>query len=154
MIGFYFLCSTCNTIYGNVSKVYLTNDLGFPKDDLAMLQVVTIPTNMIFAVVSGYLSRERPFYIMSWVIFIQMVLCTYAILVLFLTFPPKEEITIFTKIHVVVVTASVDLTSNFMFVTYYANINKNADQRVAGVHYTILASMNNLCSFCHKTYIY
>ena len=83
-----------------------------------------------------------------------MALCTYAILVLFLTFPPKEEITIYTKIHVVVVTASVDLTSNFMFVTYYANINKNADQRVAGVHYTILASMNNLCSFVHKTYIY
>ena len=52
------------------------------------------------------------------------------------------------------VTASLDLVGNFMFVTYYAMLNKNADERVAGVHYTILASMNNLSSFFHKTYIY
>ena len=52
------------------------------------------------------------------------------------------------------VTASFDLVSNFMFVTYYAMINKNADKRVAGVHYTIMASMSNFSSFIHKTYIY
>ena len=69
-MGFYFLSLTSLSIYSNVSKVYLTNDLGFPKDDLALLQVVTIPTNMVFAVISGYLSRERPFYIMSWAILI------------------------------------------------------------------------------------
>ena len=56
-----------------------------------------------------------------------MTLATYAILFLFLTFPPKDEINIYTKIHVVVVTACLDLAGNFMFVTYYANINKNAD---------------------------
>ena len=64
MILFTFLTKTCFAIYFNVGTVYLTNDLGFPKENLAMIQFVTIPTNMMFSVVSGYLSKKRPFYIL------------------------------------------------------------------------------------------
>ena len=50
--------------------------------------------------------------------------------------------------------ATFDLVSNFMFVTFCAMINRNADKRVAGVHYTIISSMSNFTSFIHKTYIF
>ena len=109
---------------------------------------------MMFSVVSGYLSKKRPFYILSCAIFIEMIITTYAILVLFRTFPPKDEISTFTTIHVVIVIASFGLTSNFVFVTFFAMCNLNADKRVAGVHYTIMASMSNFSNFIHKTYIF
>ena len=37
MILFTFLTKTCFAIYFNVGTVYLTNDLGFPKENLAMI---------------------------------------------------------------------------------------------------------------------
>ena len=83
-----------------------------------------------------------------------MIIATYAILVLFRTFPAKDEISMFTTIHVVVVIASFGFTSNFVFVTFFAMCNLNADKRVAGVHYTIMASMSNFSNFIHKTYIF
>ena len=48
-------------IASNMTQVYLTNDLNFPKETLAMIKVVGMPLNILFAFVSGYLSSERPF---------------------------------------------------------------------------------------------
>ena len=53
---FNFCCKAANAINGNVTEVYLTNDLGFPKETLSLIKVVSQPLNILFAVVSGYLT--------------------------------------------------------------------------------------------------
>jgi len=45
------------SISSNVSEVYLTNDLGFAKESLSIIQVICTPLNIIFAGLSGYLSN-------------------------------------------------------------------------------------------------
>lgn len=56
-----FTCKAANSINANVNSVYLTNDLGFPKETLSLIQVVCTPLNIMFAVVSGYLATGKPF---------------------------------------------------------------------------------------------
>jgi len=56
-----FVCKAAGSIASNMTQVYLTNDLKFPKETLAMIKVVGMPLNILFAFVSGYLSSGRPF---------------------------------------------------------------------------------------------
>jgi len=51
-----FIAKAAYAIAGNVSEVYLTNDLGFAKESLSIIQVICTPLNIIFAGLSGYLS--------------------------------------------------------------------------------------------------
>ena len=134
--------------------MYLTNDLGFPKETLSLIQVICTPLNILFAVVSGYLASSKPFVIHSTAIFIEMALNTYGVLVLLRTFPPAEEINFYTTAHVTILTLLNDLVSNFVFVTEFAILMKYTDKRISGIHVTVLAAMSNLSSFLHKTYIF
>lgn len=56
-----FTCKAASSINNNVSEVYLTNDLDFPKETLSLIKVVCTPLNIMFAVVSGYLATGKPF---------------------------------------------------------------------------------------------
>ena len=151
---FVFICKASNSIFNNVASVYLTNDLGFPKETLSLIQIVCTPLNILLGGVAGYLASNKPFVIHSWAIFIEMALNTYGVLVLLATFPPVEEFTIYTTAHVTILTLLNDLVSNFVFVTEFAILMKYTDKRISGIHVTVLAAMSNLSSFLHKTYIF
>ena len=51
-------CKGAASINNNVTEVYLTNDLGFPKENFSIIKVVCTPLNIMFAFVSGYLSSS------------------------------------------------------------------------------------------------
>ena len=75
-------------------------------------------------------------------------------MVLLGTFPAKDEMTIYTTIHVTVVMLISDLVSNFECVTAIGILFTFTDKRISGIHVTVLASMYNLCEFLHKLYIF
>ena len=141
-------------INANVSQVYLTNDLGFPKETLSLVQLVCTPLNIVFAGLSGYLTSGKPFPLQSYNLLIGMLVSSYSVLVLLGTFPPKDEITVFTTAHVTVVTLVVDLVNEFEFVTAFGILLKYTDKRISGIHVTVLAAMYNMCQFLHKLYIF
>ena len=149
-----FSCKAANSINANVASVYLTNDLGFPKETLSMIQVVCTPLNIMFAVVSGYLASTKPFAIQSWTLLIGIIVNSYGVLVLLTTFPAQEDINMYTTIHVTIVTLIADLVANFEFVTAFGILMKYTDKRISGIHVTVLAAIYNLCEFLHKLYIF
>lgn len=58
---FHVLARASICIDSNVSEVYLTNDLGFAKENLSIIKVVCTPFNIVAAMISGYLSASDPF---------------------------------------------------------------------------------------------
>ena len=119
-----------------------------------MIQVVCTPLNILLGGVAGYLASNKPFVIHSRALFIEMALNTYGVLVLLATFPPVEEITFYTTVHVTILTLLNELVSSFVFVTEFAILMANTDKRISALHVTVLGSMSNLSSFLHKTYIF
>ena len=85
-------CKGAASINNNVSEVYLTNDLGFPKENFSIIKVVCTPINIMFAFLSGYLSSSKPFEYQSYNLLALVLLSTYSILVLLGTFPKADEI--------------------------------------------------------------
>ena len=102
-------CKAASSINSNVSEVYLTNDLGFPKENFSIIKVVCTPLNIMFAFVSGYLSSSQPFVYQSYNLLALILLSTYSILVLLGTFPAADEISQGTYIHVTLVLFLTDL---------------------------------------------
>ena len=87
-----------------MAEVYLTNDLSFPKETLSMISVVSMPFNIILSGYAGYLSSDNPFPVQCWALLLCMLINGYAVLVLLATFPPKDQITFMTTVHVTLVT--------------------------------------------------
>ena len=83
-----------------------------------------------------------------------MLVNCYSVLVLLGTFPAKDDMTIWTTVHVTVVTLVTDLVQNFEFVTAFGILLKFTDKRISGIHVTVLAALYNQCEFLHKLYIF
>jgi Na+/melibiose symporter-like transporter len=60
-LGFMFVTCASYSIDQNMSPVYLTTDLKFPKESLSGIKIISAPANLICAVLSSYLSSEKPF---------------------------------------------------------------------------------------------
>ena len=73
-----------------MAQVYLTNDLGFPKETLSMVTLVCTPLNIIFAGLSGYFAAGKPFPIQSFNLLAGIIVSSYSVLVLLGTFPAKD----------------------------------------------------------------
>jgi hypothetical protein len=97
----------------NLSEVYLTNDLGFPKEKLSIIKVVCTPFNIVCAMISGYLSASDPFRYQFYIQITLILLSSYSVLVLLGTFPDKEHQSTLTYVHVIVCMFLKDLVSNF-----------------------------------------
>ena len=84
-----FLITTCAcySIDSNVSQVYMTNELKFSRESLSLMKIVSAPANIICAIVSSYLSSERPFRFFFQITIFCMCLSCYSILVLLRNFP-------------------------------------------------------------------
>lgn len=70
------------------------------------------------------------------------------------TFPPPDQVTNLTIAHVIVVSFLSELIANVEFVTAFAQMLKQTDKRISGIHVTLLASVYNLCNFVHKVYVF
>lgn len=60
-LGFLFFTCACYSIDGNVTSVYLTNELNFSKESLSLVKIVSAPANIIVAFLSGYFAAGKPF---------------------------------------------------------------------------------------------
>mmetsp|Transcript_36919 Transcript_36919/g.48527 ORF Transcript_36919/g.48527 Transcript_36919/m.48527 type:complete len:174 (-) Transcript_36919:114-635(-) len=119
-----------------------------------MIQLICTPLNIFFAFVSGYLASGKPFPLQSNNLLLGLLINTYSVLVLLATFPAKEDFTVWTTVHVTVVTLLTDLIGEFEFVTAFGILLKYTDKRISGIHVTVLAAMYNMSSFLHKLYIF
>jgi hypothetical protein len=54
--AFILACKSAAAINGNLTQVYLTNDLSYPKEDLAFIRLCCMPGSLIVAVLAGYLT--------------------------------------------------------------------------------------------------
>jgi len=72
-----------------------------------------------------------------------MLVNCYSVLVLLGTFPAKDDMTIWTTVHVTIVTLVTDLVQNFEFVTAFGILLKFTDKRISGIHVTVLAALYN-----------
>ena len=97
---FNFFTKAGGSIASNMTQVYLTNDLNFPKETLAMIKVVGMPLNILFAFISGYLSSEKPFIVQSYNLLAIIAISVYTVNVLLQYFPDENNITQATVIHV------------------------------------------------------
>ena len=143
-----FLITTCAcySIDGNVSQVYMTNELKFSRESLSLMKIVSAPANIICAIVSSYLSSERPFAFFYKITIVCMCLSCYSILVLLRNFPtdPIEQQAPQNIMHVTAVVLLTELAQNFWFTTSFVIIAFVIDKRIAGIHITLLASITNL----------
>ena len=149
-----FLTQASNTINMNIYEVYLTNDLSYPKETLAMIKVAIMPLSIVFMIYSGYLSKDKPFITQSWALLIGILLNGYSVLVILNTFPDKDNITMWTTAHVTILQVLKDFSSGFGYVSAYSLFFQLTDKRIAGLHVTLLAAIDNQTTFLHKLYIF
>ena len=97
----------------------------------------------MFAVVSGYMATGKPFKLQSWNLIVGMLVNFYSVMVLLGTFPEKGQMTMWTTVHVTIVTLVSDLVQNFEFVTAFGILLKCTDKRLSGIHVTVLAALYN-----------
>ena len=101
----------------NIADVYLTNDLGFPKEDLSMIKMILTPINIAMAFILGHFSQGKPFTFQFLGLTCLVLASSYDVLFLLGTFPDKENFTYLTSMHVIVVCIAKELASNFEFVS-------------------------------------
>ena len=65
----------------------MTNELKFSRESLSLMKIVSAPANIICAIVSSYLSSERPFRFFYKITIVCMCMSCYSILVMLRNFP-------------------------------------------------------------------
>jgi hypothetical protein len=120
------------------------------------IMVLSAPANFLCSILSGYFTAKKPFTYMYYTTLVSVLLSCYSVLVLIRTFPKdlNEQQLPQNLFHVAGVSLLSDLAYNFWFTQTNAIIMVIADRRIAGIHITMLTSLNNMAQFVHKTYIY
>lgn len=133
-------------IGGNISQVYLTDELKFSKENMSSMQLISAPANILCSVLSGYFSAKKPFTYMFYTSLACICLNSYNVLVLIYRFPrdQTEQQSSFNLGHLAIVNLLQQLADNFWFTTVNAIIMVIADRRIAGIHITMLTSLTNL----------
>jgi predicted MFS family arabinose efflux permease len=72
---------------GSLSQVYLTDQLKFPVDSISKLMLISGPANIVFSILSGYLTSKSPFRFMFLCTIGCIFISAYQILVLIKNFP-------------------------------------------------------------------
>ena len=147
-------CNSSAQVGSSVGSVYLTNDLGFDKEDLAFVSLITTPVGILISIAAGYLVNKRPIKNYYICFFISFVFDAYYILYMLRTFPEKENRTNWTIAHVAAVSIISSFESSFSFVSSYAFIMRVTDKRISGIYVTMLAALSNFSYHIHKFYIF
>jgi hypothetical protein len=148
------ICNSVAIIGASVGQVYLTNDLGFDKENLAFVKLITAPAGIIVSMLSGYIISKEPIKTYYYAMFFSMVFDTYHILFMLRTFPEKDQVTNWTIAHVACVNTIHSIQGNFTYVSLFAFIMRVTDKRISGIHVTMLASLSNFAYHIHKFYIF
>ena len=82
----------CNAVgsVGGLGSVYLTNDLGFEKEDFAYVSLITTPIGIVISLAAGYLVSKEPVKTYYYAMFFGIVFNTYYVLYMLRTFPHKD----------------------------------------------------------------
>ena len=154
-IGFLFLTKASCVINANMGSVYLTSELGFPKERLSFINVVLGPLEIITTLLSSYFAADRPFAVLWKMTLFQIFINSYMVLYVLQNFPKSTELQTDADVwHLAIVKMLVDLAENVHFVIMFAIVSKVVDKRITGMHITLLASLINQTTFAHKFYIY
>lgn len=137
-----------------IFEVYLTNDLGMPKENMSLMKVLFTPLNIVLAFFSSYLTARTPFYGLRLANMAEILLNAYGIFVIAGTFPAREDISNGDILHVSTYLLLGNLLSTFNMVTTFAFIMPITDKRISGVHVTFMACLTNLTSYLHKLYVF
>ena len=121
-VCFTIACSAASAIPRNILEVYLTNDLGMPKESLSLMQVFFTPMNILLAFLSGYLTAKAPFRALMIAYSVDILLSAYSIFVLVGTFPAANAISNLTVTHVGAYFVVRNLLSTFETVSTFAFI--------------------------------
>jgi len=111
----YILVARISTsLYQEVGTLYLTSDLGYPKENLSIVKVVVCPINIFLAGYSGALTKQAPFYYLFCVLISFSCVAFYAVFVLFATMPTDrdEQKSSFVYSHVIVVFTLIELLNS------------------------------------------
>ena len=143
-------------MYSQLGTIYLTNDLGYSKENLSLVKVICTPVNIFFAGLSGYVSNKDPFTYMYYLMVATTLVSTYAVIVLLGTMPTDHESqnTFGVYAHVFSVSFVLDLLDEFQGTIIFAILMARTDKRVSAMHVTVFAALNNFTSFVHKTYLF
>jgi len=68
----------------------LTNDLAYPKEDLAIIKVCCMPFALAVAVIAGSVTKENAFTAELYALVALTAICSYTVLFTLNTFPPKD----------------------------------------------------------------
>ena len=147
-------CNSSAQVGGSVGSVYLTNDLGFNKEDLAFVSFITAPVGILISIVAGYLVNKRPIKNVYICLLFSFLFDAYYILYMLRTFPEKGNRTNWTIAHVATVSIISSFESSFAFVSSFAFIMRVTDKRISGIHVTMLAALANFTHDIHKFYIF
>ena len=102
-------CNSVSVVGGAVGSVYLTNDLGFEKEDFAFVSFITIPAGIIISFIAGYLVSKDPIKTYYYATFFSIILDSYYVLHMLRTFPHRDNVTNWTLVHV----AAMSIVSSF-----------------------------------------
>ncbi len=86
-----FMAKSAGAITGNVGEVYLTNDLGYAKENLSLIKVFCTPFNILLAGFSAFFSKGDPFKYLFYIHIASVILCTYYVFVT-LGMMPKDTL--------------------------------------------------------------
>lgn len=81
------LANCVSAISNSIFEVYLTNELGMPKENLSMMKVLFTPLNILLAFFSSYFAAKTPFYGVRLANIAEIFLYTYGIFVILGCFP-------------------------------------------------------------------
>lgn len=147
-------CNSVSVVGGSVGTVYLTNDLGFDKENLAFVSLITTPAGIIISLVAGYFVSKNPIKTYYYAFFFSMIFDTYYILYMLRYFPEKDQVTNHTIWHIATLSIISNFEGTFSFVSGFAFIMNVTDKRISGIHVTMLAALSNFSYFVHKFYVY
>lgn len=109
------MAKASTSVYSQIGTIYLTNDLGYSKENLSLVKVICTPFNIFFAGISGYVSNKDPFTYMYYLMLAMTLLSTYAVIVLLGTMPTDHESqnTLGVYAHVFSLTFLLDMLEGF-----------------------------------------
>lgn len=117
--GMRFLATVGISIQLNITQVYLTNDLGFPKETLSMIKVIAFPVSVLATVLLGYFPANNLFKRIHFFMFLYLGVSTYSVLGMMYFFPAQDQITWWTTAHVVVVMFTTELVRDLYMTTSF-----------------------------------
>jgi uncharacterized membrane protein len=133
----------------------MVSELGFAKEYFSGISLISFPVNIISSVLFGYLGKDNPFKIFYWANFFLNFAYLYVILVILGLYPAIGEADSWWNIgHITIMCQILTMLSTVQFSASFGVYMKCHDSRISSLHITLLASLSNLTSLVHKSWVF